>query len=118
MTLIFMYYSTYLILFGFLYYIKAIPFNPYVWLLIALFASVAILIYLLFHNVNITQLLLYIILNYPKILLLLTIDNKGLFEGFIFYSILFGLYLIFFNDLYDIYYNKTIIKLLDNEYEI
>jgi hypothetical protein len=113
-----MYYSTYLILFGLLYYIKVIPFNPYIWLLIALFVSIAILIYLLIHNINITQLLLYIILNFPKILLLLTIDKKGLFEGFIFYSILFSIYFIIFKDIYDIYYNKTIVKLLNNDYEI
>jgi hypothetical protein len=113
---ILMYYSTYLILFGFLYYFKFIPINPYIWLIIASFLSLIILSYLIIHNANMSQIFIYILLNSPKIVLLLLLDNKNLLKGFIFYSLLFCIYLIYFNDLYDIYYNKTIIKLLNDDY--
>lgn len=116
MTFMLMYYSTYLILFGFLYYFKFITINPYIWLIIASFLSLIILSYLIIYKANTSQIFLYILLNSPKIVLLLLLDKKNLINGFIFYSILFCIYLIFFNDLYDIYYNKTIIKLLKNDY--
>jgi hypothetical protein len=118
MLILLMYYSAYLILFGFLYYFKIIPINPYICLTIAWFLSFVVLIYLIINNVNTSQLLLFIILNLPKTILLLIIDKKNLLTGFIFYSILGFVYLMIFNDIYDIYYTKTIAKLLKNEYEI
>ena len=113
---IFLYYSTYLIFFGFLYYFKIISYNPFIYLLLALFVSIFLVIYLIYHNVSNYQLLKYIILNSPKLLLLLLIDRKNLFNGFIFYTIMMLIYLIFFHNIYDIYYNKTVLKLLNNDF--
>lgn len=113
---ILIYYSTYLILFGFLYYFKLINYNPFLWILIALSVSIYIIIYTKYHNVSNNQLLKYVTLNSPKLLLLLLIDHKNLLKGFIFYTIIFLIYLIFYNNLYDIYYTKTILKMLNNEF--
>jgi hypothetical protein len=117
---IFIYFSTYLIFFGFLYYFKIISYNPFLWLLFAFFISIGISIYVLHYNDNYYELVKYLFYNSPKLLLLLIIDKIALFEGFIFYSLLFIIYIIllyiFKTDLYTIYYTKTIIKIIENKF--
>jgi hypothetical protein len=116
---IFIYFSTYIIFAGFLYYLNLINYNPFLWLLFALGVSIYIIYYIINNNnqINVYQLFKYIILNSPKLLLLLIINKKNMFKGFIFYSILFIIYLILINfNLYDIYYTKTISKIINNQY--
>jgi hypothetical protein len=120
---IFIYFSTYIIFFGFLYYFKLIKYNPFLWLLFAICVSIYIIIYITIyiinHNININyqQLIKYIIFNSPKLLLIFIIDNKNIFEGFIFYSAIFIIYLIIIDyNLYHIYYNKVIHKIINNQF--
>jgi hypothetical protein len=113
---IFIYFSTYIILAGFLYYFNIINYNPFIWLLFVSLISFCISIYvinIIFNNDNLNnydyyyykQLFNYLILNIPKLLLLLIIDKKNLFKGFLFYSILFIIYLYLINfNIYDIYF--------------
>ena len=116
---IFIYFSTYIIFFGFLYYFKLIKYNPFLWLLFATGVSIYITIYIMINNINTNyqQLIKYIVLNSPKLLLIFIIDNKNIFEGFIFYSAIFIIYLIIIDfNLYHIYYNQIIRKILDNQF--
>jgi hypothetical protein len=118
---IFIYFSTYIIFFGFLYYFKLIKYNPFLWLLFATCVSIYITIYIMINNninnINYQQLIKYIILNSPKLLLILIIDYINIFEGFIFYSAIFIIYLIIIDfNLYHIYYNQVIRKILDNQF--
>ena len=124
---IFIYFSTYIILAGFLYYFNIINYNPFIWLIIALFASIIITCYVIIIKIQKKEkynyyfyyrnLFIYLILNSPKILLLLIINNKDLVKGFIFYSTLFIIYLLFINfNLYDIYYTNTTLKIINNEF--
>ena len=116
---IFIYFSTYIIFFGFLYYFKLIKYNPFLWLLFATGVSIYITIYIIINNTNINyqQIIKYIILNSPKLLLIFIIDNINIFEGFIFYSAIFIIYLIIIDfNLYHIYYNLVIRKILDNQF--
>jgi hypothetical protein len=112
---IFIYFSTYIILAGFLYYFNIINYNPFIWLLIALLASIIITSYVIIIKIEKKEkydyyfyyrnLFIYLILNSPKLLLLLIIDKKNLFKGFIFYSTLFIIYLYLINfNIYDIYF--------------
>ena len=124
---IFIYFSTYIILAGFLYYFNIINYNPFILLIIALLASIIITSYVI--NIKIEKkekydyyfyyrnLFIYLILNSPKLLLLLIIDKKNLVKGFIFYSTLFIIYLFLINfNLYDIYYTNTTLKIINNEF--
>ena len=118
---IFIYYSTYIIFFGFLYYYKIIKYNPFIYLIFALLFSIFAIIYLIYNNANKYQLVKYIILNSPKLLLLFIIDNKNIFTGFVFYTITFIIYLtiiltVLNNNIYNIYYTETIRKILNNEF--
>jgi membrane-associated HD superfamily phosphohydrolase len=124
---IFIYFSTYIILAGFLYYFNIINFNPFIWLIIALFASIIITCYVIIikiekkekynYNYYYRNLFIYLILNSPKLLLLLIINKKNLFNGFIFYSTLFIIYLFLINfNLYDIYYTNTTLKIINNDF--
>jgi hypothetical protein len=118
---IFIYFSTYIIFGGFLYYFKLIKYNPFLWLVFALFVSFCIMMYLIINDkANYYELIKYSFYNSPKLLLLLILDKKSLFEGFIFYAILFILYYFILyqykSNLYDIYYTKTILKLMKNDF--
>jgi hypothetical protein len=119
---IFIYFSTYIIFFGFLYYFKLIKYNPFLWLLFATGVSIYITIYIIINNINnnntnYQQIIKYIILNSPKLLLIFIIDYINIFEGFIFYSAIFVIYLIIIDfNLYHIYYNLVIRKILDNQF--
>jgi hypothetical protein len=113
---IFIYFSTYIIFAGFLYYFNLIKYNPFLWLVFALFVSICISIYSINDN-NFYTIIKYLLFNSPKLLLVLIIDKNNLFNGFIFYSSLFFIYLILIDyNLYDIYYNKTMLKVINNEY--
>jgi hypothetical protein len=112
------YFSTYIVLWGFLYYLKLIKFNPFIWVLIAFITSIFVILYLLFNNVNLNILLLYIIKNSPKILLLIILNKNNLYEGFNFGLIWFIIYLICINmNLKKIYYDDLIVKLLNSTYK-
>jgi hypothetical protein len=122
---IFIYFSTYIILAGFLYYFNIINFNPFIWLIIALLASISISIYVIIIKIEKKEkydfyyhnLFIYLIANSPKLLLLLIIDKKNLVKGLIFYSTLFIIYLILINfNLYDIYYTNTTLKIINNDF--
>ena len=131
---IFIYFSTYIILGGFLYYFNIIDYNPFIWLIFAFLASMTISIYVIIHILNekheenkekydyyfyYRNLIIYLILNSPKLILLLLIDTKDLYKGFLFYTTLFIIYLMFINyDLYYIYYTNTALKIINNEFTL
>ena len=125
---IFIYFSLYIIIAGFLYYFKIINYNPFLWLIIALSSTIITGIYIIYYhshyhyhsqNLNYNDLIKYLILNTPKLLLLLIIDHKNIFKGFIFYSSLFIIYLILINfDLYNIYYTNTTLKIINNTFSL
>ena len=116
---IFIYFSTYIIFLGILYFFNIINYNPIIWLIIASCLSFFISIYIIniiFNNINIQnndyyyyqQLFNYLILNIPKLLLIIIIDKKNLFKGFVFYSTLFIIYLILIDfNLYEIYFKYS-----------
>lgn len=119
----FYYFSLYIIIAGFLYYFNIINYNPFSWLIIAIISTVFISTYVIINNnkynpkFNYLSLIKYLILNTPKLFLLLIIDHKNLFKGFIFYSSLFIVYLILINfDLYYIYYTNTTMKIINNNF--
>jgi hypothetical protein len=118
---IFIYFSLYIIIAGFLYYLKIINYNPFSWLIIALSSTIITGLYIIYYHSHYHShshdLIKYIILNTPKLLLLLIIDHKNIFKGFIFYSSLFIIYLILINfDLYNIYYTNTTLKIINNTF--
>lgn len=119
----FYYFSLYIIIAGFLYYFNIINYNPFSWLIIAIISTVFISTYVIINNnkynpkFNYLSLIKYLILNTPKLFLLLIIDHKNLFKGFIFYSSLFIVYLILINfDLYYVYYTNTTMKIINNNF--
>lgn len=119
----FYYFSLYIIIAGFLYYFNIINYNPFLWLIIAIISTVFITLYVIINNnkynpnFDYLSLIKYLILNTPKILLLLIIDHKNMFKGFIFYSSLFIVYLIIINfDLYYVYYTNTTLKIINNDF--
>ena len=119
----FYYFSLYIIIAGFLYYFNIINYNPFLWLIIAIISTVFITLYVIINNTKYNpnfdylSLIKYLILNTPKLLLLLIIDHKNIFKGFIFYSSLFIVYLILINfDLYYVYYTNTTLKILNNNF--
>ena len=124
---IFIYFSLYIIIAGFLYYFKIINYNPFSWLIIALSSTIITGLYIIYYHSHSHyhyhshshDLIKYLILNTPKLLLLLIIDNKNIFKGFIFYSSLFIIYLILINfDLYNIYYTNTTLKIINNTFSL
>ena len=126
---IFIYFSLYIIIAGFLYYFKIINYNPFLWLIIALSSTIITGLYIIYYHSHYHyhyhshshyhDLIKYIILNTPKLLLLLIIDHKNIFKGFIFYSSLFIIYLILINfDLYNIYYTNTTLKIINNSFSL
>jgi hypothetical protein len=119
----FYYFSLYIIIAGFLYYFNIINYNPFLWLIIAIISTVFITLYVIINNTKYNpnfdylSLIKYLILNTPKLLLLLIIDHKNIFKGFIFYSSLFIVYLILINfDLYYVYYTNTTLKIINNDF--
>jgi hypothetical protein len=119
----FYYFSLYIIISGFLYYFDIINYNPFLWLIIAIISTIFITLYVIINknkynpNFNYISLIKYLILNTPKLLLLLIIDHKNIFKGFIFYSSLFIIYLILINfDLYYVYYTNTTLKIINNDF--
>ena len=119
----FYYFSLYIIIAGFLYYFNIINYNPFLWLIIAIISTVFITLYVIINNTKYNpnfdylSLIKYLILNTPKLLLLLIIDHKNIFKGFIFYSSLFIVYLFIINfDLYYVYYTNTTLKILNNDF--
>ena len=119
----FYYFSLYIIIAGFLYYFNIINYNPFLWLIIAIISTVFITLYVIINNTKYNpnfdylSLIKYLILNTPKLLLLLIIDHKNIFKGFIFYSSLFIVYLILINfDLYYVYYTNTTMKIINNDF--
>jgi len=72
---IFIYFSTYIIIAGFLYYLNLINYNPFIWLLFAFAVSIFIALYSINdHNYN--TIIKYLFYNSPKLLLLLHQPKK------------------------------------------
>jgi hypothetical protein len=111
------YYSTYIIIWGFLYWMKIIKYNPLYWLIIALLISTMTTLYVIYNNAPINMIIKYIIYNSPKLILLCLIDNNNTCDGFIIGTVFFLYYLIIidFNIKY-VYYDQTIKKLIDSEF--
>lgn len=111
------YYSTYIIIWGFLYWLKIVKCNPLSWLIIALITSIIIILYLVYNNVPINMLIKYIIYNSPKLLLLCLIDHNNINNGFIIGTLFFIYYLIVIDfDIKNVYFDQTIKKLLDSTF--
>jgi hypothetical protein len=111
------YYSTYIIIWGFLYWMKIVKYNPMSWLIIALLASIISLVYLILADAPVNMLIKYIIYNSPKLILLCLIDNKNISNGFII-GVVFCIYyliLIDFN-VKNIYYDQTIKKIIHSKW--
>jgi hypothetical protein len=113
----YIYFSTYIIIWGYLYLLKIVKYNPLYWLIIALLASIISVIYLLLVDAPINMIIKYIIYNIPKIILLCLINNNNAIEGFKIGTILCIFYLILIDfNVFDIYYNQTIKKIIDSEF--
>ena len=111
------YYSTYIIIWSFLYWMKIIKYNPMSWLIIALLTSIIITTYLIYMNTPLNMIIKYIIYNSPKLILLCLIDNKNICNGFMIGTVLFIYYLIIIDfNIKDIYYDQTIKKLIDSNF--
>jgi hypothetical protein len=111
------YYSTYIIIWSFLYWIKIVQYNPMSWLIIALLTSIIITTYLIYMNTPLNMIIKYIIYNSPKLILLCLINNKNICNGFMFGTVLFIYYLIIIDfNIKDIYYDQTIKKLIDSNF--
>lgn len=111
------YYSTYIILWGFLYWMKIVKYNPLSWLVIALLTSIMITLYIILENAPVNMVIKYIIYNSPKLILLCLIDNKNICNGFIIGTVLFIYYLIIIDfNIKNIYYDQTIKKIIDSKF--
>ena len=111
------YYSTYIIAWGFLYWMKIVKYNPMSWLIIALLTSIIITTYLIYMNTPVNMIIKYIIYNSPKLILLCLIDNKNICNGFMIGTVLLIYYLIIIDfNIKDIYYDQTIKKLIDSNF--
>ena len=111
------YYSTYIIIWGFLYWMKIVKYNPMSWLIIALLASIIITTYLIYMNAPVNMIIKYIIYNSPKLILLCLIDNKNTCNGFMIGTVFLIYYLIIIDfNIKDIYYDQTIKKLIDSDF--
>jgi hypothetical protein len=117
MPLFHIYYSTYIVIWGFLYLMKIVKYNPLSWLIITLLISIIIMLYLIYNNIPINIIIKCIIYNSPKLILLCLIDNKNIYEGFIIGIVFLIYYLIMIDfNIKDIYYDKTIKKIMDSKF--
>jgi len=111
------YYSTYIIIWGFLYWMKIVKYNPIFWLIIALLSTIMTIPYLIYNNAPVNMVIKYIIYNSPKLILLCLIDNKNACNGFIIGTVLFMYYLILIDfNIKNIYYDQTIKKIIDSDW--
>jgi hypothetical protein len=92
-----------------------VKYNPFIWVVIALLASIITTLYLICYNAPINMIIKYMIYASPKLILLCLIDRKNICDGFIIGTILCIFYLIIIDfDVMDIYYNQTIKKIIDS----
>jgi hypothetical protein len=111
------YYSTYIIIWAFLYWMKIVKYNPLSWLIIALLISIMTTLYISYNNAPVNMIIKYIIYNSPKLILLCLIDNKNICDGFIFGTVFFIFYLILIDfNIKNIYYDQTIKKIIDSDW--
>ena len=110
------YYSIYIVIWGCLYWMKIVKYNPISWLIIALLVAI-IITYLIWDVAPKNMVIKHIIYNLPKLILLCLIDNKNIYDGFIIGTVFFILYLIIidFNIKY-IYYDNCVVKLINSEW--
>jgi hypothetical protein len=112
---LYIYFSLYIVIWGFLYWKKIVKYNPYSWLIIAILVSIITILYVIYINAPINMIIKYIIYCSPKLILLCLIDSNNTCDGFMIGAILCILYLIIIDfDLIDIYYNQTIKKIIDS----
>ena len=102
-----LFFSTYIIIWCFLYYYKIIKFNPLIFLIIAIITSFLILF--IFHNNNFNY-KIYILFNLIKIPCIFLLDFFNIIEGLIFGIFLYIIYLIYIyiinkKNKINIYYN-------------
>ena len=117
MPLFHIYYSTYIVIWGFLYLMKIVKYNPLSWLIITLLSSIILMLCLLIMNAPIDIIIRCIIYNSPRLILLCLIDNKNIYEGFIIGIVFLIYYLIMIDfNIKDIYYDKTIKKIIDSNF--
>jgi len=116
---IYIYFSSYIILWSFLYYLNLIKYNPLYWLYIAIFAILIIILYLLYYETKLKLIIItFFTMIIPKIMIILLVDNKNPLYGFYFGLILFIIYLYFIDfDLYNIYYIQTTKKIMKDNYD-
>ncbi len=95
---------------------KLIKYNPLSWLIIAILITTMTTLYTIYNNAPINMIIKYILYNSPKLILLCLIDNKNIYDGFIFGTLFFILYLMIidFNIKY-VYYDQTIKKIIDSK---
>lgn len=111
------YFSTYIIIWSFLYWLGIINYNPIYWLYIAVICSICIVLYCIYYDTKISTILYYILLNSPKLFFIYSLDKNNLCEGLNFGTLCFILYLFLIDfDLYNIYYTQTVAKLLKNNF--
>ena len=111
----YIYYSLYIVIWGFLYWMNIVKYNPFIWVVIALLVSIITTLYLICYNAPINMIIKYIIYASPKLILLCLIDRKNTCDGFIIGTILCIFYLIIIDfNIIDIYYNQTIKKIIDS----
>ncbi len=102
-----LFFSTYIIIWCFLYYFKIIKYNPYIFLIIAIIVSIIIL----FHHKDDFDYTIYISLNFIKIPCLLLLDFYNIIEGFLLGIVLCIIYIFYISiinkkNIIDIYYHN------------
>jgi len=111
------YFSSYIIIWAFLYYCNFISFNPLYWLYIAVIVAIIINSFLAYYNASIKDIILFSLLNSPKLLFIILLNNNNPFQGFIFGLFWFIIYLFIINfNLYNVYYTNTITAIINNKF--
>jgi hypothetical protein len=114
---IYIYYSLYIVIWGFLYWMKIVKYNPFIWLIIALLVSIITILYLIYKNAPINMIIKYIIYCSPKLILLCLLNRKNTCDGFMLGNIFFIIYLIIIDfKIKEVYYDKTIKKIIDSKW--
>ena len=112
---LYIYYSLYVVIWGFLYWKKIVKYNPFSWLIIAILVSIITILYVIYIDAPINMIIKYIIYISPKLILLCLIDSKNTCDGFILGTVFFILYLIIIDfNIKEVYYDKTIKKMIDS----
>jgi len=115
-------FSFYIILFSYLYIFNIIKYNPYIWIIIITLFTIILMIIMLLNNVKLFVILIIFINTLIfKISLLFILNQNDIYEGFKFYLYLFVIYYIWLllnkTNIYDIYINKFLKCIINENYE-